>query len=60
MDAVAIAARPASGSHGALDRHAVMFDLASSTSKKNKAIKNTRIPTHIDPIWSFHPGSLLI
>ena len=45
--------------HGALDRHAVMRDLVSNTSKMNKNMQNVMIPLHADPIWNCHPDSLL-
>jgi hypothetical protein len=41
---------PTRGNHGALDRHAVMRDLVSSTSRMNKNVKNVMIPLHADPI----------
>ena len=47
---VAIKVSPTRGNHGALDRHAVIRDLVSSTSKMNKNVKNVMIPLHADPI----------
>ncbi len=41
---------PTRGNHGALDRQAVMRDLVSCNSKRNKNVKNVAIPTHVDPI----------
>jgi len=54
------AVSPARGSHGALDRHAVMFDFVSSNSRMNNKVRNAMIPTDADPIWTCHPWSLFI
>ena len=51
---------PTRGNHGALDRHAVMRDLVSCNSRRNKNVKNVTIPLHADPIWNCHPGNLFI
>ena len=51
---------PTRGSHGALDRHAVMRDLVSCNSRRNKNVKNVMIPLHADPIWNCHRGNLFI
>ena len=51
---------PTRGNHGALDRHAVMRDLVSCNSRRNKNVKNVMVPLHADPIWNCHPGNLFI
>ena len=51
---------PTRGNQGALDRHAVMCDLVSSTSRMNTNIKNVMIPLHADPMWNCHPGRFFI
>ena len=57
---VANAVSPTRGSHGALDRHAVIFDFVSRNSKTNRNTKNVMIPTHTAPIWTCQAGSLFI
>jgi len=41
---------PVRGNHGALVRHAVMRDLVSCNSRRNRNVKNVTIPPHADPI----------
>jgi hypothetical protein len=48
------------GNHGALDRHAVIFDLVSITSRTNKNRMNVKVPTQTDPIWTCHLRRLFI
>jgi hypothetical protein len=48
----------ARGSHGALDRQAIVLDFVSSTARTNTKNTNVMNATDNDPIWSCHLVSL--
>ena len=60
--AVANAVSIISGSHGKLDRHAMVFDFLPSASKRKNVVTNAIVPTHIEPMCARQlgsPGTLL-